>query len=473
MRVAGRLCGASSRISRDDLFARGVALVADGAPAGLDESAAARVLAARASLRTWLTFRASAAICLRGDRPRAGPRPQASRCGQQLDRPGLELGLQSWVMREHDLGDRGSSSRPSAARTLAAEVGGWTFGRSERPAPRRAPRRRSAAIRASRARSRAASGCSAEAKPSRDGRERLPGPSTRRPGARRRRYERRCGGSRRGSGSRAARSRSRKRVELRSGDLARSGSRRPASIARHCRPTVAIRIVPSVKQPRPDRPRVVGSASARPGCARRRAAGSPTMPATASSRRPTASRTNESSLALPAADAGSARRCAGSACRRRGAPARRAARAAGRRPSILRAAMATCSCTSGDGSPASDDDLLARPLASTCRMLPAARTPQARRPGSSWASSVAWNSAPSVPLPTSAHRACIRALRGGRVVERPAARSLRRGSPASFRSASSRWAMSRKKTFGLSSRSISWSSRLLRQVEAGARGVSL
>ncbi len=88
--------------------------------------------------------------------------------------------------------------------------------------------------------------------------------------------------------------------------------------------------------------------------------------------------------ALPAADAGSARRCAGSACRRRSAPAARrpAAAAPASTPSILRAAMATCSRTSGDGSSASATTVVAHAPASTLPTLPAARTPQARKPAS-------------------------------------------------------------------------------------------
>ena len=56
---------------------------------------------------------------------------------------------------------------------------------------------------------------------------------------------------------------------------------------------------------------------------------------------------------FPAAGAGSARRWPGSACRARSGPGRRRARPARRTPSIFRAAMATWSCTSGDGSRAS------------------------------------------------------------------------------------------------------------------------
>ena len=115
-------------------FAPGVAPLADGPPLVLDQSDDLGVLAGE-ELADLVQIQGVRRDLLAGDGPQEGPAPRVA-LGQELDRPGLELGLHVRVMRQHDLGHARVVELPERGEDLAPEVGGMGLRSPERPGDR-------------------------------------------------------------------------------------------------------------------------------------------------------------------------------------------------------------------------------------------------------------------------------------------------------------------------------------------------
>ena len=383
-------------------------------------------------LRRWLAFSVLRGSFFASDGVEQLPRPRLP-LQEQVDRQGLEFGVQVRVLRQHDLGDAGSSDRPSAARTRARKP-------AEPEASTAVDGSGSAgslkAIRASRACRRTASGWSAETNRSRTAPASTePDPE---PGGEQLRVERRAGrrDRRRGCAGRPARSRGPQLLAPRLGHLPRPVR---DTAERHClgEPGVLVR------EPRRRSP-ATGSRSAS-GSPRRR------------------STTRGRSLASAGASLRSTRStsltnrppCVGQERVEVLPDDRRdelVVAAGGQHLDQDRQRLQPLDLPRGDGDlePHVGRGVAGQrhdPVADRGRRpgdVPGGpHAPGPERRGRRAPAAGGGTPAPAAPVPTSAQSACIRALPGRRVVEDQRLAAGRRTAGV-FRSVSSRWAISRK-----------------------------